>query len=66
MAFRIITDSATDMPMDIRDKYHLHVIPTPFIVNGVDYLDGEKMTTEEFYQLLDDEKNIISTYHINA
>ncbi|WP_434310422.1 DegV family protein [Hominifimenecus sp. rT4P-3] len=65
MAFRIITDSATDMPMEIREKYHLHVIPTPFIVNGVDYLDGEKMTTQEFYQLLDDDKNVISTYHIN-
>jgi len=66
MAFKIITDSATDMPVSIREKYNLHVIPTPFIVNGVDYLDGEKMSTAEFYRLLEDNKNEISTYHINS
>ena len=66
MAFRIITDSATDMPQEIREKYHLHVIPTPFILNGVDHLDGDEITTEEFYNYLDDDKNVISTYHINA
>ena len=53
MAFKIITDSATDMAPEIREKYHLHVIPTPFIVNGVDHRDGVSMGTKEFYSLLD-------------
>ena len=29
MAFKIITDSATDLPKEIVEKYKLHVIPTP-------------------------------------
>ncbi len=66
MAFRIVTDSATDMPQEIRDAYNLHVIPTPFILNGVDHLDGDEITREEFYNYLDDDKNVITTYHINA
>ena len=67
MAFKIITDSATDMAPEIREKYHLHVIPTPFIVNGVDHRDGVSMGTKEFYSLLDhDDVNEISTYHINS
>lgn len=66
MAFKIITDSATDMSPEIVEKYHLHVIPTPVIVNGVDHRDGVTITTKEFYNLLDDDKNVISTYHINS
>lgn len=65
MAFVIITDSATDMSPEIQKEFNLHIIPTPFIVNGVDHRDGVDMTTEEFYSLLEDDKNIISTYHIN-
>ena len=55
------------MAPEIREKYHLHVIPTPFIVNGVDHRDGVSMGTKEFYSLLDhDDVNEISTYHINS
>ncbi len=61
MAFRIVTDSATDMPQEIREKYQLHVIPTPFILNGVDHLDGDEITREAFYNYLDDDKNVITT-----
>ncbi|MDD6211841.1 MAG: DegV family protein [Clostridiales bacterium] len=66
MAFVIVTDSATDLPKSIEEKYHLHIIPTPYLVNGVDQLDRVSMTTKEFYSLLEDNSNKISTYHINS
>lgn len=65
MSYTIITDSATDMPKEIVEKYKLHVIPTPVVVEGKDYFDGETIFPEEFYQK--QRENIeISTYHINT
>lgn len=66
MAFKIITDSATDLPKEVEEHFHLHIIPTPFLINGEDYLDRESMSTEEFYRKLEDSSNDISTYHINS
>ena len=62
---KIITDSATDMPKEIVERFHLHVIPTPVVIDDVDYLDGATIHTEEFYQILDDVSRDIKTYHIN-
>lgn len=62
---KIITDSATDMPKEIVERFHLHVIPTPVVIDDVDYLDGATIHTEEFYQILDDVNRDIKTYHIN-
>lgn len=62
---KIITDSATDMPKEIIDRFQLHVIPTPVVIDDVDYLDGETINTGEFYNILDDVNRDIKTYHIN-
>lgn len=64
MAFKIITDSATDLPKEIIDKYQLHVIPTPVTINGTDYFDGKTIFPEEFYKI-QAEGAEIKTYHIN-
>lgn len=63
--FTIITDSATDMPKEIVEQYNLHVIPTPVVIEGKDYFDGETIFPKEFYQKQRDNVEI-STYHINA
>ena len=62
---RIITDSASDLPKSYIEQHHLHVIPTPVVIDDVDYLDGKTIQTEEFYQILDDIKRDVKTYHIN-
>ena len=62
---KIITDSASDMPQHIVERFNLHVIPTPVVIDGVDYLDGATIHTKEFYELLDDVSRDIKTYHIN-
>lgn len=65
MSYTIITDSATDMPKEIVKEYNLHVIPTPVVIDGRDYFDGETIFPEEFYQK--QRANVeISTYHINS
>ena len=62
---RIITDSASDLPKSYIEQHHLQVIPTPVVIDNVDYLDGKTIQTEEFYQILDDIKRDVKTYHIN-
>ena len=64
MAFKIITDSAADLPKEIIDKYQLHVIPTPVTIDGTDYFDGKTIFPEEFYRIQADGADI-KTYHIN-
>ena len=62
---RIITDSASDLPKDYIEQHKLHVIPTPVVIDDVDYFDGKTIQTEEFYGILDDIKRDVKTYHIN-
>ncbi|MCH5254596.1 MAG: DegV family protein, partial [Lachnospiraceae bacterium] len=58
---RIITDSASDLPKSYIEEHKLHVIPTPVVIDEVDYLDGETIQTTEFYGILDDIKRDVKT-----
>ncbi len=62
---KIITDSASDLPAEIIERFSLHVIPTPVVIDDVDYLDGKTIFTKEFYEILDDTSRDVKTYHIN-
>ena len=64
MSYKIITDSATDLPKEIIEKYKLHVIPTPVTINGTDYFDGKTIFPEDFYRIQAEGADI-KTYHIN-
>ncbi len=62
---RIITDSASDLPREYIMAHKLHVIPTPVVIDEEDYFDGKTIQTKEFYDILDDTKRDVRTYHIN-
>lgn len=64
MAFKIITDSASDVPQSLIKEYDLHVIPTPVTIEGTDYLDGKTIFPDEFYEIQKQGKDI-KTYHIS-
>lgn len=65
MALKIVTDSASDVPKWLIEKHNLHVIPTPVVIDGKDYLDGETIMPEDFYTILKNGTDI-KTYHINS
>ncbi len=65
MEFKIITDSASDIPKWVIETYHLHVIPTPVVIDDKDYFDGKTIFPETFYNILRSGKDI-KTYHINS
>ena len=62
---KIITDSASDLPKEYIAAHQLHVIPTPVVIDETDYFDGKTIQTKEFYNILDDTKRDVRTYHIN-
>ena len=62
---KIITDSASDLPKEYITTHQLHVIPTPVVIDETDYFDGKTIQTKEFYNILDDTKRDVRTYHIN-
>ncbi len=65
MALKIITDSASDTPNWVKQEFALHVIPTPVVIDEIDYFDGETILPEDFYQILESGKDV-KTYHINS
>ena len=64
MAFVIVTDSASDVPISVIEEYKLLVIPTPVTIEGIDYFDGATIFPEQFYEIQASGKEI-KTYHIN-
>ncbi len=62
---KIITDSASDLPKEYIAAHRLHIIPTPVVIDETDYFDGKTIQTKEFYEILDDTKRDVRTYHIN-
>lgn len=64
MAFCIITDSASDVPQSVIEKYGLYVMPTPVVIDEKEYLDGRDLDADEFYRIQQSGAEI-STYHIS-
>ncbi|NLL62867.1 MAG: DegV family protein [Ruminococcaceae bacterium] len=65
MAFCIITDSASDVPRSVIDKYDLYVMPTPVTIDNEDLRDGVTIFPEEFYKIQEEGIKEIKTYHIS-
>lgn len=65
MALKIITDSACDLPKEIIKEYDLHVIPTPVVIEGEDFFDGETIFPAKFYKTLREGRDV-KTYHVNS
>lgn len=64
MAFCIITDSASDLPVSVKKEYDVLVMPTPVTIDGTDYFDGDTIFPDQFYQIQKEGKDI-KTYHIS-
>ncbi|MBR4083704.1 MAG: DegV family protein [Lachnospiraceae bacterium] len=49
---RILVDSSTDFTMEEVSAKNLYHVPLTISLNGQDYLSGENLTSDQFYELL--------------
>jgi len=52
MKLGVLTDSTCDLPQDIVKEHGIEVVPAVLVLEGKDYLDGEGISREEFYNRL--------------
>ena len=52
MKIGFVTDSTSDIPVDLADRYGIQVIPALVNINGKSYADGTEISREEFYTRL--------------
>jgi DegV family protein with EDD domain len=61
MSVAIVTDSAGDLPPEIADSLHIHVIPNILVIEGQSLLDGKEISRQEFYERLPQMKKVPTT-----
>lgn len=49
---QIITDSLTDIPKNISDKYHIKIVPLKISFGEAEYIDGVDLSYSDFYNKL--------------
>lgn len=52
MKLGILTDSTCDLPAYLLEEHGIEVVPSILVMDGVEYIDGEDISREEFYKRL--------------
>ena len=64
MAYRIVTDSASNLSEEMIDEFGLEILPMTFMVDGIErrsYLKGEKTDLKQFYTMMREGKVITTS-----
>lgn len=62
---KFITDSSSDMPPSEAAEYGVELVPVDIVIDGKAYKESVDFTPEEFYEILDKQKNIPTSSAIN-
>ena len=65
MSVKLISDSASDMTQREANEKGVIILPLKTMIDGVEYLDGVTITTEEFYEKLEHCKNLPTTSQVS-
>jgi DegV family protein with EDD domain len=52
MKLGIVTDSTSDLPLDLSERFSIEVVPSILIIEGKQYADGKGISRDEFYAQL--------------
>jgi len=58
---RIVTDSNSQLPAELQDRYGIAVVPITVVVNGTEYSEGVDLDADGFYALWADGHPEVST-----
>ena len=65
MAVRLISDSACDISQSEAKELNMTILPVKTIIDGVEYLDGVTISSQEFYDKLETCKELPTTSQIS-
>ena len=65
MSVRLISDSACDISQSEARKLNITVLPLKTLIDGVEYLDGVTITTQEFYDKLETCRELPTTSQLS-
>lgn len=57
MDYKILVDSCTDLPKQLREDPHINVIPLTLMVDDKEYVDNEEFNQKEFLKAMKDSPN---------
>ncbi len=60
------TETGSDVPPDIAEKYRIQIVPMHVIMDGVDYPDGSGFPIEKIYQYYERTRKIPTTSCVNV
>jgi DegV family protein with EDD domain len=61
MSIAVVTDSTSDLPVDIAKQHGITVVPLNVHIEDETYLDGVTISADEMYRILPDQKVIPTT-----
>ena len=61
MAIRVVTDSTSDLPADLAQRWHITVLPCYVVEGDVTYKDGVDLSHDEFYRRLTSNSSLPTT-----
>lgn len=61
---KIMTDSLSDIPLELREKYDITVLPLTIIFGEEEYKDGIDLTIDQFFTKLETAKNMPRTSQV--
>ncbi|NLL63396.1 MAG: hypothetical protein GX241_04035 [Ruminococcaceae bacterium] len=62
----IITDTCSDLPLELTDNYDIEIIATTFNIDDKFFSEGVDFSIENFYEILPAPKDKISNFYIPA
>ncbi|GAB4072956.1 DegV family protein [Barrientosiimonas marina] len=61
MTTAVMTDSTAYIPAELIDQYNIHVVPLSVVFGSTSYREGIDITTEEFYQKVNEVNELPTT-----
>ena len=56
-----LTDSCSDIPQELADKYGIEIVGFPINLDGVEYMERKDFTNDQFYQMMRDAQGVPTT-----
>lgn len=61
MKITLVTDSTSDIPIDLREKHRIEVVPVTLHIEGKSYIDGVTLSRQQFYDWMPTMKTAATT-----